>query len=100
MTQASDREDVDYRTDGFAPIELDVPEDNLTAGSLQLLLDIFNVGASKCSDMNSIDLKHSKLTAEQQVFAYQFALNEIVIPIQSQLEDLFNRLGIKYHKNK
>ncbi len=62
---------------------LATPQDEDDYSTLKALLQLVEEAEATCGDMNSIDQKHPKLSAEQQVVAYQFALNELVLPFKA-----------------
>ena len=59
------------------------------------LLEIINEAEAECGDMNIIDPSHPKLNSDQQVVAYQFALNKIILPLKSLLTSTINDVQLK-----
>lgn len=50
---------------------------------------------ARCGDMNQLDPKHPKLNADQQLEAYQFALNELILPLKSLIVSTINDVELK-----
>ena len=71
-----DREDLEYTSQAglYEPEDIAPVEDERDISTLRQLKRDADELRRVAGDMNSIDLQHPKLSAEQQVFAYQFAL--------------------------
>lgn len=95
MIQHEDN-DVPYR----APIQIGngdpvSDKDEADQSTLESILKIIVDARAKCGDMHTIDLEHPSLNADQQVLAYQFALNEIIDPIEATVTSTINDIKLK-----
>lgn len=63
--------------------------------TLKQVLQLVEEAEADCGDMNKIDLAHPKLSADQQVLAYQFALNELVLPLKTLITSTINDVELK-----
>lgn len=81
-------ENFDYRSGVDVPIADNVsPQDEEDFSTLKHLVRIVQDTKAKCASMNLIDTEHPKLSSDQQVIAYQFCLNELVLPFEQSLMD-------------
>ena len=61
---------------------------------IKVLQDI-NEAKDKCSSMSALNLDDPKLTTDQQVFAYQFALNELILPLEETVKSTIGDVKLK-----
>lgn len=81
-------ENIDYRSNVATPEAPDVStQDEEDFSTLVHLVRLVQDAKGKCSSINLIDTAHPKLTAEQQAEAYQFCLNELILPFELSLMD-------------
>lgn len=82
-----DDESIPMRSGVHTPIAEEVSAyDEEDFSTLKQLVSIVQDAEAKCSSVNLID-PESKIPVEQQVLAFQFALNELVIPFKQSLKD-------------
>lgn len=65
-------------------------QDDEDFSTITEILRLVEEAEGACGDMNTIDQKHPKLSAEQQLVAYQFALNELVLPLKALIVSTIN----------
>ena len=83
-----------------SPISIDTAETASTQdeddySTLKEVLRLVDEAEADCGDMNKIDPAHPKLSADQQLLAYQFALNELILPLKSLVEGAINDVELK-----
>lgn len=84
MADLHDREDLPYTSQaGLYEDKNASSKDEADLPALQRALKIVEEAEAEARDMLSIDLKHPKLTGDQQIFAYQFALEKLILPFKS-----------------
>lgn len=81
------RSPVDTRVE-VAPTAL--PKDEEDYSTINELLKIVEEAEGGCGDVNAVDLKHPTLSAEQQIAAMQYALNEFILPAKALLVSTIN----------
>ena len=67
-----------------------LPQDDEDYSTLRNVLQILEEAEGGCGDVNSVDLKHPTLTAEQQIAAMQYALNEFILPAKASIISAIN----------
>lgn len=60
---------------------------------VQVLKDL-DAAEAKCGDMNALD-RESKVSLETQVAGYQFALNEIILPLKETIRSTIGSVKLK-----
>jgi hypothetical protein len=95
-SQDSQGEEIPYRSNVDAtPADRVLPEDEEDFTTLKQVFVIIADAKKKASNISTIDLKHPVLTAEQQIAAYQFALNEVILPAEQLLMDTISEIKLK-----
>lgn len=88
-------EGIDYRSNTETP-EADrvSTADEEDFSTLKQLVSIVNDAKAKCASINLIDTE-SKMSAEQQALAFQFCLNELVLPFELSVKDAIGEVKMK-----
>lgn len=101
MAREHEDNDVPYRSPvaiGVAPIATD--EDEADISTIGNLLRIISESEARCSDMSTLDPKHPHLSMEQQMAAYKFALDEVILPLKTLCESTIGDVRLKQEENK
>jgi len=81
------RSPVDTKVE-VAPTAL--PRDEEDYSTIVELLKIIEEAEGGCGDVLAVDLKHPKLSAEQQIAAMQYALTEFILPAKALMISRIN----------
>ena len=101
MARPHEDNDLPYRSPvgiGVAAIATD--EDEADISTIGNILRIFEEAKATCSDMNALNLDDPKLTTDQQVFAYQFALNTLILPLEALCVGAIGDVRLKQETEK
>jgi len=99
MAREHEDNDVPYRSPvsiGVAEIASD--EDEADVSTLAQVLQVIDDAKKKTSDMQSVDFNHKTLSGEQQIFAYQFALSEVIEPLEALIASTIGDVRLKQLK--
>jgi hypothetical protein len=72
------------------------PQDEADYSTIARIKEIVVGSIADCSDIRIIDLNHPKLSAEQQVLAYQFVLENTLLPLQATIETTIDNINSQY----
>lgn len=70
-------------------------QDEQDFSTIRRLLEIIEEAEAKCGDMKQLDPAHPKLSADQQLLAYQFALDELILPAKALLVSTISDVELK-----
>ena len=70
-------------------------QDDEDYSTLKSVLQDIEEAEATCGDMNTLDLAHPKLSTDQQVEAYQFALNELILPLKAKIISTIGDVELK-----
>lgn len=88
-----DREDLAYTSQAGLYEETDAPvDDQRDISALRTIKKLAVQLKATASSNESLDLKHKTLTVEQQLFAYQFAL-EFLEPLTTTIDNAIDKVN-------
>ena len=88
-----DREDLPYTSQAGLYEATDAPvDDQRDISALRAIKKLANELKATAGSSASLDLKHEKLTVEQQLFAYQFAL-EFLEPLTTTIDNAIDKVN-------
>lgn len=94
--QEDQGEQIPYLADfDTTPAERVSPEDEEDFPVIKKAFIVIKEAEKKSNSMNTLVVGHPTLTMEQQVAAYQFALDEVITPIKELLMDTIGEVKLK-----
>lgn len=93
MANLADREDLQYTTQATLYEDDTAPSvDEADLSALKRIKNLVDEAVVTATNVRSIDLKNETLTGEQQIFAYQFAL-EFLDPIKVAIDSAIDKVN-------